>query len=321
LEQYVVRYSASERSRCPPLSDSRCPFSPPEPASHGGVTQMTVRFEQDHGVGTIVLANPPSNRISSQFAVDLRAAVHDASLSDSRVLVIRSDGPNFCMGGNVPEWPRKSADWFRTFIAECNNSFHAIEALRIPTVAVVRGGAIGGGFELALACDFLVAAEDATFFAVEIRSGNIPLAGGLQRLAESVGRARAAHLALSAEPSSSSITGANSASRQLSAALVAALKATIPGLEVIRRDLDANPIPHLDSKRLPTVRPANAPEGAVGIADEGGSDVLDEFLSADILVIGAPMYNFGIPSQLKAWMRPHRDRRQNLQLHGGWANR
>src|SRR5207249_6900904 len=68
----------------------------------------------------------------------------------------------------------------------CNSSFHAIEALRIPTVAVVRGGAIGGGFELALACDFLVAAEDATFFAVEIRSGNIPLAGGLQRLAERV---------------------------------------------------------------------------------------------------------------------------------------
>src|SRR5437899_3050241 len=100
----------------------------------------------------------------------------------------------------------------------------------------------------------------------------------------------------------SSITGANSASRQLSAALVAALEAAIPGLEVVRRDLDANPIPHLDSKRLPTVRPATAPAGAVVIADEGGSDVLDEFLGADILVIGAPMYNFGIPSQLKAWI-------------------
>ena len=51
----------------------------------------TIRFEQDHGVGTIVLANPPANRIGSQFAVDLRVAVHDASLSDSRVLVIRSE--------------------------------------------------------------------------------------------------------------------------------------------------------------------------------------------------------------------------------------
>jgi len=196
--------SPTFRQQIPVLADS-------EPSRKGqvmGVTEMTtVRFEQDHGVGTILLTNPPSNRIGSQFAVDLRAAVHDASLSDSRVLVIRSDGPNFCMGGNVPEWPGKNADWFRTFIAECNSSFHAIEALRIPTVAVVRGGAIGGGFELALACDFLVAAEDATFFAVEIRSGNIPLAGGLQRLAERVGRARAAKLALLGEPFSGTIAG------------------------------------------------------------------------------------------------------------------
>src|ERR1700719_2198927 len=130
-----------------------------------------------------------------------------ASLSDSRVLVIRSDGPNFCMGGNVPEWPGKSADWFRTFIAECNSSFHAIEALRIPTVAVVRGGAIGGGFELALACDFLVAAEDATFFAVEVRSGNIPLAGGVQRLSEPGGGGRGALLPLVGEPFSGIIAG------------------------------------------------------------------------------------------------------------------
>src|SRR5947199_9434162 len=92
----------------------------------------------------------------------------------------------------------------------------------------------------------------------------------------------------------SSITGANSASRQLSAALVAALKAAIPGLEVIRRDLDANPIPHLDSKRLPTVRPANAPAGVVGIADECRSEVRYEFLGADILVTGTPMHNFRI---------------------------
>src|SRR4029077_9153311 len=84
----------------------------------------------------------------------------------------------------------------------------------------------------------------------------------------------------------SSITGAASASRQISAAVVVALKAATPGLEVIRRDLDANPIPHLDSKRLPTVRPANAPAGAVGIADEGGSDVLDEFLGAGDAVCG-----------------------------------
>ena len=62
----------------------------------------------------------------------------------------------------------------------------------------------------------------------------------------------------------SSISGKGSASCQLSAAIVAAFRRTMPGLEVIRRDLDANPIPHLDGRRLPTVRPANAPEGATG---------------------------------------------------------
>ena len=100
----------------------------------------------------------------------------------------------------------------------------------------------------------------------------------------------------------SSISGAGSASRRLSSGVVAALTRAMPDLEVIRRDLDAEPIPHLDSRRLPTVRPANAPAGATGIADPEGAAALDEFLAADIVVIGAPMYNFTVPSQLKAWI-------------------
>jgi FMN-dependent NADH-azoreductase len=100
----------------------------------------------------------------------------------------------------------------------------------------------------------------------------------------------------------SSISGEGSASRQLSAAIVAAFTSTMPGLDVIRRDFDADPIPHLDSRRLPTVRPANAPEGATGVPDPEGASALDEFLAADIVVIGTPMYNFAIPSQLKAWI-------------------
>jgi FMN-dependent NADH-azoreductase len=100
----------------------------------------------------------------------------------------------------------------------------------------------------------------------------------------------------------SSISGEGSASRQLSAAIVAAFKAAVPGLQIIRRDLDAAPIPHLDSRLLPTIRPANAPEGVIGVPDKGDAGALDEFLAADIVVIGAPMYNFTVPSQLKAWI-------------------
>ena len=95
------------------------------------------------------------------------------------------------------------------------------------------------------------------------------------------------------------ITGPGSVSRRLSAAAVEALILETPGLEVVRRDLDADPIPHLDSHNIATLRPV---DGAVPGPEEARSaEILSEFLAADIVVIGAPMYNFGIPSQLKAW--------------------
>jgi FMN-dependent NADH-azoreductase len=100
----------------------------------------------------------------------------------------------------------------------------------------------------------------------------------------------------------SSISGAASASRQLSSAIVGALSRTLPGLEIVRRDLDADPIPHLDSRLLAAVRPEFAADPATRAADQQSAAVLEEFLGADIVVLGAPMYNFTIASQLKAWL-------------------
>jgi len=160
----------------------------------------TIRFERRDRVGSIVLANPPYNRIDLQYATSLREAVHAASESDIRVLVVRAEGPHFSMGGEVREWPGKDINWFRTFVADVNASYRAIEALRVPTVAAVRGVVFGGGFELALACDFIVAAEDAVFRCVEVTTGMLPIAGALQRLAERVGRARASRYSMLGEP-------------------------------------------------------------------------------------------------------------------------
>jgi FMN-dependent NADH-azoreductase len=100
----------------------------------------------------------------------------------------------------------------------------------------------------------------------------------------------------------SSILGEASASRELSAAIVKALTGAMPGVEVIRRDLDADPIPHLNSRLLAAVRPDIADASATRATDEKGAAALEEFLGADIVVIGAPMYNFTIASQLKAWL-------------------
>lgn len=160
----------------------------------------TIRFERDGAIGNIVLASPPFNRVDLRFAEALRDAVHEASASDIRVLVVRAEGPHFSFGGDVREWPGKNVNWFRTFVAEVNASYRAIEMLKMPTVAVVQGIAFGGGFELALACDFLVAAENATLRCVEVTTAMLPIAGALQRIAERAGRARASRLAMLGEP-------------------------------------------------------------------------------------------------------------------------
>ena len=91
----------------------------------------------------------------------------------------------------------------------------------------------------------------------------------------------------------SSILGQNSASRELSAAIVARWVDAIAGLQVIYRDLDAAPLPHLGS--------ASLTQGDAGETADAGR-ALQEFVDADVVVVGAPMYNFGIPSTLKAWI-------------------
>src|SRR6478672_5946597 len=166
----------------------------------GDHDMSTIRFERDGAIGSIVLANPPFNRLDLRFAEVLRAAVREASESDIRVLVVRSEGPHFSFGGEVREWPGKDVNWFRTFVADVNVSYRAIEMLKIPTVAVVQGVAFGGGFELALACDFLVAADNATLRCVEVTTAMLPIAGALQRIAERAGRARASRFAMLGEP-------------------------------------------------------------------------------------------------------------------------
>lgn len=159
----------------------------------------TIRFEQNGDVGSIVLANPPRNELGRRFADDLLAAVHEASSSSIRALIVRAEGPDFGTGGDVPEWPGKDANWFRTFIAEVNQAYAAIEALRIPTISAVRGAVVSGHYELVLRADVIIASETATFTWVEAGTGFTPLAGGLQRLAERVGRGRAAAHVLLAE--------------------------------------------------------------------------------------------------------------------------
>lgn len=99
----------------------------------------------------------------------------------------------------------------------------------------------------------------------------------------------------------SSVLGPHSVSRQVSAAIVERLRQATPSLEIVYRDLTQAPLAHLSGSHLAAAQGAPAPAD-LGPDLAASKAVLDEFLAADIVVIGAPMYNFTIPSQLKAWI-------------------
>jgi|APEBP8051072266_1049373.scaffolds.fasta_scaffold00378_25 Acyl carrier protein phosphodiesterase len=91
----------------------------------------------------------------------------------------------------------------------------------------------------------------------------------------------------------SSALAANSVSRQLTAAIVARWQDSMSGLEVTYRDLDADPLAHLTNAVL---------GGGDAAAAQAGETALQQFLAADVIVLGVPRYNFGVPSTLKAWI-------------------
>jgi FMN-dependent NADH-azoreductase len=99
-----------------------------------------------------------------------------------------------------------------------------------------------------------------------------------------------------------SILGANSASRQLSGAVVERLRTTTADVEITYRDLAAEPLRHLSGAHLAAAQGATPETADLRHELAASQAVLEEFLSADTVVIGAPMYNFTLPSQLKAWI-------------------
>ena len=99
----------------------------------------------------------------------------------------------------------------------------------------------------------------------------------------------------------SSVLGPHSVSRQVSAAIVERLRKTTPSLDIVYRDLTSTPLAHLSGSHLAAGQGAT-PDAALSQDLAAGQAVLNEFLAAYIVVLGAPMYNFTIPSQLKAWI-------------------
>ncbi|MGZ6039422.1 MAG: enoyl-CoA hydratase [Phenylobacterium sp.] len=151
------------------------------------------------GVVLIKLNRPEAlNALNSQLLTKLSAALDAAEAdSDARCLVITGSERAFAAGADIKEMSDKS--YAQMFVADFfGPAARRIEACRKPIIAAVAGYALGGGCELAMLCDFIIAAENAKFGQPEINLGVMPGIGGTQRLPRAVGKAKAMDMALTA---------------------------------------------------------------------------------------------------------------------------
>jgi enoyl-CoA hydratase len=146
----------------------------------------------DDGVAVIRLQNAKVNAISSEVLRALRGVVDELALDLPGAVVVTGSERFFAAGADITEFggPSEALAMGALFL----DAFNALAALPRPTIAAISGFALGGGCELALACDFRVAATTATLGQPEILLGIIPGGGGTQRLARLVGPAVAKDL-------------------------------------------------------------------------------------------------------------------------------
>ncbi|MGH2676224.1 MAG: enoyl-CoA hydratase/isomerase family protein [Actinomycetota bacterium] len=159
----------------------------------------TLRYGVHDGVATIELARSDKrNAVNAQMFTELGdAAERAASDPGIRAVLVKGAGPSFCAGLDVTllgQLAGTRGARLRSFIRTAQRPFLTLAQMDKPTVAAVQGHALGAGFQLALACDLRLCAEDARFAMLEVRFGLVPDLGGSHRLSRLIGPARAKEL-------------------------------------------------------------------------------------------------------------------------------
>jgi 2-(1,2-epoxy-1,2-dihydrophenyl)acetyl-CoA isomerase len=204
----------------------------------------TIRHEAADGVATLTLNRPESlNALNRQMRRELLDALKAISRDDEvRAVILTGEGRGFCSGADLRGGSEERD--FRTVLErEYNPLIRALRDLPKPVIAAVNGVAAGAGVSLALACDLVYAAEEATFIQAFVRIGLVPDSGSTRTLVRTLGRHRAAHLIFTGEPLS--------AAEAHAAGLVNVM---LPGTEVI------------EAAREMATRLARAPTRAIGYA-------------------------------------------------------
>ena len=160
---------------------------------------MAVRLEKQDSIGHIVLDRPPANSYDKAFMDELDAIIDDAGRDDAvKAIVLRSASEKFfSAGADVSVFAKSGLDEQTAFVARANEAMSKFESTPKVIVAAINGHCLGGGLEMALCCDFRVAAEGSYRIGLpEVTLGLLPGTGGTQRLPRLIGRQKALDLLL-----------------------------------------------------------------------------------------------------------------------------
>lgn len=159
--------------------------------------------ERSGEVAELVISAPPLNLFDAELASDVAAAIDEiarlAEQGAARAVLFRAEGKVFCAGVDVREFQGLDPTGGTRLMARFLGLVQALEALPVPTIAVVHALNLTIGFELSLGCDLMWAAEEASFGLVEATVGLTPGGGGTQRLVARAGVARAAELVMTGD--------------------------------------------------------------------------------------------------------------------------
>ncbi len=157
--------------------------------------EMLSLKKEEEGVAILTLKNPPVNALSTKLIDELGKAVAELSHDPAhRVLIITGDGQFFSAGADLKEIASKADEFLKSagdIVRHGQEAYRAIEKMPQPVIAAINGLAVGGGLEMTLACDIRVAGDSAKVGLPEVQYGLMPAYGGTQRLARTVGLAKA----------------------------------------------------------------------------------------------------------------------------------
>jgi enoyl-CoA hydratase len=162
------------------------------------MTYQTILYDQEAGVATITFNRPDKlNALNHEMISEFKDALEQVRRTpEIRVLLLTGTGRAFIAGADISQFLKFGPLEAQAFARSAHEIGFALEALEIPVIACVNGFALGGGLEMAMACDFIYAADTARLGQPEINLGIIPGFGGTQRLSRLVGKGVAKEMVL-----------------------------------------------------------------------------------------------------------------------------